>query len=218
MNRRVGRDRRIARCPVYESGAKSFGASARDGADVRAPLGGIRKRAFDIAFTSIALIVLAPILFATVGLVRLLIRKSILVTDECIGFGGKPFVRYQFASSVDERADTTSALLRLNDPSWAESLEDALRASGLEKLPLLFNVLRGDMSLIGPRPITVRQLSHYNGLMPEYLLARPGVTGVWRRTRKIRRTSRMALDRYCVRYWSVRLDLGLLVEVIFKVG
>jgi lipopolysaccharide/colanic/teichoic acid biosynthesis glycosyltransferase len=199
---------------MYQSGANSFSAKARDRA--RAPLGGIRKRAFDITFTSIALIVLAPILFTTAGLVRLLIRKSIIVRDECIGFGGKPFIRYQFAFSVDERVDTSSALLRLNDPSWAESLEDALRASGLDKLPLLFNVLQGDMSLIGPRPITVRQLSHYNGLMPEYLLARPGVTGVWRRTRKTRRA--IALDRYYARYWSVRLDLGLLAEAISRVG
>src|SRR5215475_4168503 len=113
----------IARCSVYEFGAKSFGASARNRADVRVPIGGIRKRAFDVTLTSIALIVMAPILLATVGLVRLLIRKSILVTDECIGFGGKTFFRYQFSFAVDERADTSSALLRLNDPSWSERLE-----------------------------------------------------------------------------------------------
>jgi exopolysaccharide production protein ExoY len=213
----VGRDRGIARCSVYEYGAKSFSASARDGADVRAPLGGIRKRAFDITISSIALIVLAPILLATAGLVRSLVRKSIFVTDECIGFGGKPFVRYQFASLVDERADTSSALLRLNAPSWAESLEEALRASGVNKLPLLFNMLRGDMTLIGSRPITVRQLSHYNGLVPVYLLARPGITGLWRRRRK-KRASGLALDRYYIRYWSVWLDLALLVEAISNVG
>jgi exopolysaccharide production protein ExoY len=198
---------------VYEYGAKSFGASARDRADVRAPLGGIRKRAFDITLASVALIVLAPILLATAGLVRFLMRKSVFVIDECIGFGGKTFIRYQFSSMVDERADTSSALPRLNEPSWAESLDDALRASGLDKLPLLFNVLRGDMSLIGPRPITVRQLSHYNRLMPEYLLARPGITGVWRRTHKRRRASQIALNRYYVRYWSVWLDLALLVDI-----
>jgi exopolysaccharide production protein ExoY len=198
---------------VYEYGAKSFGASARDRADVRAPLGGIRKRAFDITLASVALIVLAPILLATAGLVRFLMRKSVFVIDECIGFGGKTFIRYQFSSMVDERADTSSALPRLNEPSWAESLDDALRASGLDKLPLLFNVLRGDMSLIGPRPMTVRQLSHYNRLMPEYLLARPGITGVWRRTHKRRRASQIALNRYYVRYWSVWLDLALLVDI-----
>src|SRR5262249_14119949 len=71
------------------------------------------------------------------------------------------------ASAVDVRVDTSSALLRLDDPSWAECLESVLRGAGLDILPLLFNVLRGDMSLIGPQPITVRQLSHYNGLMPE---------------------------------------------------
>jgi exopolysaccharide production protein ExoY len=202
---------------VYEYGAKSFSASARDRADLRAPLGGIRKRAFDITITSIALIVLAPILLATAGLVRLLVRKSVFVTDECIGFGGKPFVRYQFASLVDGQADTSLALLRLNEPSWAESLEEALRASGLHKLPLLFNVLRGDMSLIGPRPIMMRQLSHDNGLVPEYLLARPGITGLWRRPR-MKRAGELALDRYYIRYWSVWLDLALLVEDMSRVG
>ena len=211
-----GRDRRIASCSVYEYGAKSFSASADDRVDVRAPLGGIRKRAFDITFTSLALIVLAPILLAAAGLIRLLIRKSVLVTDECIGFGGKAFARYQFASAVDQRLDTSSAPFRLINPFWAESLDDALRVSRLDKLPFLFNVLRGDMSLIGPRPITVRQLSHYNGLLPEYLLARPGITGAWRRTRRTRRTSQMALDRYYVRYWSIRLDLELLVEAICR--
>jgi lipopolysaccharide/colanic/teichoic acid biosynthesis glycosyltransferase len=126
------------------------------------------------------------------------------------------FVRYQFASLVDESADTSSALLRFNEAAWAESLENVLRASRLDRLPLLFNVLRGDMSLIGPRPRMVRQLSHYNGSMGEYLMARPGITGVWRRTRKTRRATRKALDRYYVRYWSVWLDLGLLGESILR--
>jgi exopolysaccharide production protein ExoY len=192
-----------------------------DGAvDLRAPLGGIRKRAFDIVITIVALIVLAPVLLALVGLLRLLTRKPVLVTDECIGFGGKAFARYQFSCAVDERADTDSAPRRLNDPSWAESLEDALRASGLDKLPLLFNVLRGDMSIIGPQPIRARQVSHYNGPMPEYLSTRPGITGLWRRTRqrKPRRESQRALNRCYVRYWSVWLDLGLLVESISRLA
>ena len=157
---------------MYEYGAKSLSASAHHRADVRDPLGGIRKRAFDITFTSLALIVLAPILLAAAILIRLLIRKSVLVTDESIGFGGKAFARYQFASAVHQRVDTNSALLRLIDPFWAERL------------------------------------------LPEYLLARPGITGVWRRTRRTRRTSWIALDRYYVRYWSLSLDLALLLEAI----
>src|SRR5262249_42474120 len=139
-----------------ESGAKLFSAGALDRADVHTPLGGIRKRAFDIILASIALIVLSPLLLATAVLIRFLMHKSVLVADECIGFGGRSFVRYQFASLVEESADMSSVRLRFNEPSWAERLEDALRTSGLDKLPLLFNVLRGDMSLIGPRAITVR--------------------------------------------------------------
>jgi len=213
-----GRGRQIAACSVYEYGAKLLSPVARNRADVRPPLGGTRKRAFDIILASIAMIVLSPILLATAGLIRLLMRKSVFIADECIGFGGRSFVRYQFASFVDESADTSSALLRFNEPSWAESLEDALRASRLDRLPLLFNVLRGDMSLIGPRPIKVRQLPHVNRPMPEYLMARPGITGVWRRARKTRRASPMALNRYYVRYWSVWLDLGLLVESLLRLA
>jgi exopolysaccharide production protein ExoY len=197
---------------------QSYSINATGAAGLHVPLGGIRKRAFDIIIASIALIVLAPILVATAGLIRLLMGKSVLVIDECVGFGGRVFARYQFPSSAHENADISSALLRLNEPSWAERLEDGLRTSRLDKLPLLFNVLRGDMSLIGPRPITMRQLSHYNAQMPKYLLARPGITGVWRRTRKARRASPMALNRYYVRYWSVWLDLGLLGESVLRLA
>src|SRR5262245_17989506 len=97
-------------------------------------------------------------LLATAAMVRVLMSKSVIVSDECVGFRGRPFVRYQFCFAVDKSANTSSGLLRLKDPSWVESLETTLHASGLHKLPLLFNVLRGDMSLIGPRPITVQQL------------------------------------------------------------
>jgi lipopolysaccharide/colanic/teichoic acid biosynthesis glycosyltransferase len=198
--------------------AVTLRAGAREDVYTRAALGGFRKRALDIIISSIALFVLAPLMFATTALVRLLMRRPMFVTDECIGFGGRKFVRYQFSSAVCERADKSSALLQLAEPSWAESLEGALRASGLDKLSLLFNVLRGDMSLIGPRPISVQQPSHYNRLTPEYLLARPGITGLWRRPRTKRRISQMALDRYYVRYWSVGLDLGLLIKAMSAIA
>jgi exopolysaccharide production protein ExoY len=195
----------------------NYAAPLCAGAYVRAALGGFRKRAFDIAFSSIALILLTPILLATAGLVRLLIGKSILVTDEWIGFGGQAFAPYQFRSAVWNCEDASSAQLSLNDHSWADSLCGALRASGLDKLPLLFSVLRGDMSLIGPRPIMANEVTCYRKVMPEYFTARPGLTGLWRRSRALnhrRPATRMALDRYYIRYWSVWLDLGLLFKAM----
>jgi exopolysaccharide production protein ExoY len=204
---------------VHEYIARSLNLRARDGTFLHVPLGGVRKRAFDITLTSIALIALAPILLATAGLVRCLIRRSVLVTDEWIGFGGKAFTCYRFCS-VATGGDTSSALLRINDPSWVGNLESALCTSGLDWLPLLFNVLRGDMSLVGPRPITANELSGYDRLMPEYFSARPGITGLRRHMRKMgsRRAAEMALDRYYIRYWSVWLDLRLLIRILSAVA
>jgi exopolysaccharide production protein ExoY len=155
-----------------------------------------------------------PILLATAGFVRLLIGKSPFEVHERIGFGGKAFAAYHFCSSIGDREDS-SVLLWLNYHPWAESFGGALRSSGLQKLPLLFNVLRGDMSLIGPRPIAREEFSRYHILMPEYFAARPGLTGLWRRSTTL--STQMALDRYYIRYWSVRFDLTLLIKAVSAV-
>ena len=195
----------------------NYAAPLRAGAYVRAALGGFRKRVFDIAISSIALIVLTPILLATAGLIRFLIGKSVFVTAEWIGFGGQAFAPYQFRSTVWNCEEASTAQFSLNDRSWADDLGGALRASGLDKLPLLFNVLRGDMSLFGPRPIMANEVTCYRKVMPEYFSARPGLTGLWRRSRALnhgRPATQMALDRYYLRCWSVWLDLGLLFRTI----
>jgi len=155
------------------------GAHVRGDANANAALGGLRKRTFDIVIASVALVVLASMLLVTAGLIRVLIGKSVIVTKQWIGFGGKPFGAYQFRTIVEGYEDRRSTLPWCNDHDWAGSLGDALQASGLDKLLLLVNVLRGDMSLIGPRPIIVGELSPYSSQMPEYLTARPGLTGLW---------------------------------------
>src|SRR5215831_12778285 len=193
---------------------ESFYADAREGAYVCVALGGFRKRAVDIAITSIALIMLMPILLSTAGLVRLLVGNAVFEVDKRIGFRGKVFATYQFYSGIGDHEDI-SAPLWLNGHSWAESFGRALRASGLDKLPLLFNILRGDMSLIGPRPITPDEFSRYHKLLPEYFTARPGLTGLWRHSATL--STQMALDRYYIRYWSVGLDLTLLIKAISAV-
>jgi len=159
---------------------ESSSAHVHGDANASAALGGLRKRTFDIVFASIALVVLAPMLLVTATLIRVLIGKSAIVAKQWIGFGGKTFEAYQFRTAVEGSEDRRSALLWRNDHCWAASLGDAVQASGLDKLPLLLNVLRGDMSLIGPRPIMAGELSRYGSHMPEYFAARPGLTGVWR--------------------------------------
>ena len=167
---------------MYNHGGKleSSGARARGGSYVGVGLGGLRKRTFDIVIASVALIVLAPMLLVTAGLIRVLIGKSAVVAKQWIGFGGKPFEAYQFRTAVEGSEDRRSTLHWCNDHCWAASLGDALQASGLDKVPLLLNVLRGDMSMIGPRPIMAGELPRYSSQMPKYFAARPGLTGLWR--------------------------------------
>jgi len=196
---------------------QDYAAIFTTGAYARGALGGLPKRALDITIAGIALIMLAPILLVTAGLIRVLIGKSAFVANEWIGLSGKRFISLQFCCTAGTCEHSPPLLWRNEEHSWAQSLAGALHISGLDKLPLLFNVLRGDMSLIGPRPITADELSRYCKLMPEYFTARPGLTGLWRRSRALnhrRPAARMALDRYYIRYWSVWLDLGLLFKAI----
>jgi exopolysaccharide production protein ExoY len=212
-----GRDRQIATGCVHNYVGKldSSGARGRGGADADVAIGGFQKRAFDIVIASIVLVIMAPMLLATAALIRLLIGKSVIVINQLIGFGGRVFDGYQLRTTVDR-----SSALWPNDHAWVASLGSALQASGLDKLPLLLNVLRGDMSLVGPRPIVVGAFSRYPNRRPVYFTARPGLTGLWRHSRTLklsrRRASQKTLDRYYVRYWSMWLDLTLLIEVISR--
>ena len=187
------------------SGERSItGAAARAVPAPGAALGGLPKRTFDVVAATIMLVPLAPILVAIAILIRLLVDKSVILSQERIGLRGRTFASYRFRTAIGDGKDRT------------EHLGNVLRASGLDQLPQLFNVLRGDMSLIGPRAIEVGESSRYLEKAPEYFTARPGLTGLWRHaeTRSFRwPTRRMALDRYYVRHWSMGLDLALLIKV-----
>jgi lipopolysaccharide/colanic/teichoic acid biosynthesis glycosyltransferase len=193
-------------------------SAAPEGAHADVALGGLRKRTFDIVVAGILLVVMAPLLLVTAGLIRLMIGRSAIVIKQWIGFGGKVYDGYQFCTVFESCEDRSSALQR-NDRAWAASLGGALQASGLDKLPLLLNVLRGDMSLVGPRPIVVGAHSHHPSRRPVYYTARPGLIGPWRYSRSLnprKPATQKTLDRYYVRYWSMWFDLMLLIEVIFR--
>jgi lipopolysaccharide/colanic/teichoic acid biosynthesis glycosyltransferase len=139
-------------------------------------------------------------------LIRLLTEGPIILCEHLIGLGGRTFVGFKFHLSVSnaERARP-----------WAEHVAEALRRSGLDQLPRLFNVIRGDMSLIGPRPRSIAEFRDFVRA-PECLLARPGLIGIWQiygPTFRDRGTE-IALDRYYVRNWSIGLDLALLSKAI----
>lgn len=208
---------------VRQSVAKpSISRSSAYGRSQLVALGGIPKRTFDLTIVGIALVLLTPILLATAGLIRILIGKPVLLAEGMIGLGGRRFARYRFRTALDDHPSFPPRgpqVRRSNHKTWIELFGECLRASDLDKLPQLFNVLRGDMSLVGPQLIAPENAQCRCAQAPEVLLARPGVTGMWRHAPRSLRThaTTTALDRHYVLHWSMWLDLKIVCGALARV-
>jgi exopolysaccharide production protein ExoY len=150
-----------------------------------------------------------------------------------VGLGGKPFNCYKFRSMVANSEEVLKAYLDANPQAreeWQQSqkirndprvtfLGRMLRKSSLDELPQLFNIIRGDMSCVGPRPVVTDELKRYGDHVEEYLGARPGLTGLWQVSGRSNTdyADRVALDSRYVRNWSVWLDIVILLRTIFAV-
>lgn len=186
------------------------------------PLGGRRKRLFDLALATAMLTLLAPIMLAVAALVRIVMGRPVIFVDQRVGFNGRAFERYNFrtmgadaymASNPQVARERCETRELQSDPG-GDCLGRLLRESGLDKLPQLFNVIRGDMSLVGPRPIVPEELAQYGPQAHLYLKARPGLTGAWRTSDQKRLSFAARVDRdsdYVLR-WSMWLDVALLIS------
>jgi exopolysaccharide production protein ExoY len=192
--------------------------------------GGRAKRAIDLVIAGTAVLVMAPLL-ALVSLgVRLMLGGPVLYTQRRIGLGGRSFPCYKFRTMVLD-ADAVLRRHLEDDPEAAREWQETqklkndprvtpfghlLRKSSIDELPQLFNVLRGDMSCIGPRPVLAAELERYSAHANEYRSARPGLTGLWQVSGRNRLSyrDRVALDRLYVRRWSLGLDLVILLRTI----
>jgi len=177
------------------------------------------KRLLDLAIALPALIALLPVLFALALAVRLTSRGPALFRQQRLGLHGQPFALFKFRSMADGVPD-----LRNADGSAFSSAADArvtsigrwLRATSLDELPQLFNVVRGDMSLVGPRPDQVDQLRFYLPAERRKLDVRPGLTGLAQISGRnsISWTQRKALDLRYVETQSFALDCRILYRTI----
>jgi len=177
------------------------------------PVGGQVKRAIDIALALIALVLFAPMFLLVAVLLRVVLGRPILVAEHYIGFAGQVFTAYTFRTSPVYRAREPA-----NHPTIATCVA-SFRESGLDCLPQLLNILRGDMSFVGPRPVTVEEFGRRGHCAPDYFAARPGLVSLCRpdRSGKFGYKRRLALERYYVRRWSVSLDLALLANAAVAV-
>jgi Undecaprenyl-phosphate glucose phosphotransferase len=182
----------------------------------------IVKRVIDIAISGAALIVLAIPLGILALLVRLTSRGPALFRQERMGLDGRPFSIVKFRSMVDDAERESGPVWTSENDERVTTLGKFLRRSNLDELPQLWNVLRGDMSIVGPRPERPHFVEQFKHRIPQYMLrhkVKAGMTG-WAQVNGWRGNTaldkRIEYDLYYIENWSVRLDLKIIWLTIVK--
>lgn len=174
------------------------------------------KRLFDIVISSLLLILLSPVLLVLSILVRITLGSPVLFRQVRPGLHGRPFTMYKFRTMTDERDDQGRLL---PDEQRLTRLGRFLRSTSLDELPELFNVLKGDMSLVGPRPLLMEYLPLYTAEQARRHEVRPGITG-WAQVNgrnAISWEEKFKLDVWYVDNWSFWLDIRILLMTLWKV-
>jgi sugar transferase EpsL len=173
------------------------------------------KRLFDIIFACTLLLLLSPILFIICILVRLFLGSPILFIQSRPGLDEKPFYLYKFRSMVDVR-DKKNILL--SDAQRLTTFGRFLRNLSLDELPEILNVLKGDMSFVGPRPLLMEYLAHYSTEQRLRHTIKPGITG-WAQINGRNTLSwkkKFELDVWYVKHYSFLIDLKIIFKTIVK--
>ncbi len=186
------------------------------------------KRAFDVFASAAALLVLSPVLGVIALTVRLSDNGPALFRQERVGVGGSSFTMLKFRSMVMdadsrraellEQSEGNGVLFKIKDDPRITSVGRVLRRFSLDELPQLWNVLRGDMSLVGPRPPLPSEVELYAGHETRRLLSKPGITGLWQVSGRsdLSWEDSVRLDLYYVENWSFTGDLMLLLRTVIQ--
>lgn len=188
------------------------------------------KRVFDILICGAALPFIMPLGLLLALLIMVDSKGAAIYRHERIGKNGKPFALYKFRTMVEDADKLLDACLE-SDPElaaeWQENhklkndprltrIGDFLRKTSLDELPQIINILKGEMTLVGPRPIVSAETPKYGRHFSEYCESHPGLTGLWQTSGRNNTTysQRVALDHYYLTHWSIWLDLWILVRTI----
>lgn len=174
------------------------------------------KRAFDLFVAGAGLVILSPLLAVVAVLVRLRLGRPIIFRQERAGLHGQPFVLFKFRTMTDRR-DAEGRLLP--DAARLSPFGVTLRALSLDELPELWNVVRGEMSLVGPRPLPTSYLARYTPEEQRRHEVRPGLTG-WAQVNgrnAVAWEARLAMDVWYVDHRSMLVDARILARTVRKV-
>jgi lipopolysaccharide/colanic/teichoic acid biosynthesis glycosyltransferase len=184
------------------------------------------KRALDVAAATLLLALLSPLLCLIAILVRVTSRGPAIYRRRVLGVGGVEFDAFKFRSMVedaDSRLDAENDLstrfrqnMKLRSDPRVTGLGRLLRRLSLDELPQLFNVLRGEMSLVGPRMIAPEEAQRYGSALMRRLSVRPGITGLWQVSgrQEVDYDTRIALDMQYIDNWSLGLDFVILLRTL----
>lgn len=174
------------------------------------------KPAFDACASLLALLLLCPLLAAVALVVRLRLGRPVLFRQLRPGLHGRPFVILKFRTMTDARGADGNLL---PDAERLTALGQFLRSTSLDELPELLNVLRGEMSLVGPRPLLMKYLDRYTPEQARRHDVKPGITG-WAQVNgrnAISWEDKFAFDQWYARNLSFRLDLAILCLTVVRI-
>lgn len=200
---------------------------------VRMKMKRVQKRVLDMACTIVAFVLSAPFFIAIAAMVKLTSRGPVFYRHARLGRNGEPIKVWKFRSMYAD-ADGRLAQLLENDATAAEEWKANfklakdpritrfgrfLRKTSLDELPQLINVLKGEMALVGPRPIVSAEVSYYGDSYKIFSSVKPGVTGLWQVSGRSDTdyARRVALDTYYVLNWSPWMDIWILIHTVYAV-
>jgi lipopolysaccharide/colanic/teichoic acid biosynthesis glycosyltransferase len=187
------------------------------------------KRALDLSFAAVGLVLLAPLFAVVAATIKLDSRGPVFFRQVRIGAGGRPFRMLKFRTMVadadarkqefahlNRHADGDPRMFKIPGDPRATRVGRTLRAYSIDELPQLVNVLRGEMSLVGPRPLVPDEDRHVDGWRRKRLELKPGITGLWQVLGRdgIPFEEMVELDYRYVTYWSVTNDLKLIMRTL----
>jgi len=179
----------------------------------------VAKRAFDVAFSLAALLIAAPAVASAALAIRLTSRGPVLYRQERVGWNGRVFTIYKLRTMIDDAESATGPTLACPGDPRITRLGRFLRATKLDEVPQFYNVLRGDMSVIGPRPERPCFVAAFSRSAPEYLhrhAVRPGITGLAQVHGGYRTPfdEKLQYDLAYIAGWTPWLDAWILMRTI----
>jgi exopolysaccharide production protein ExoY len=210
--------------------AKSSALEFPGASSLAPPLGGWTKRGIDVVLAVCGIVVLAPLFIMVAILVKSSDGGSVFYGHERVGRGGRMFRCLKFRTMVPNGDKVLAAYLRSN-PGAREEWEETrklkndprvttvgmvLRKLSLDELPQLLNILVGDMSVVGPRPVVLDELDRYGPHAGVYLRSRPGLTGLWQVSGRndVSYDARVNFDRLYVEQWSLVRDISIIIRTV----